>query len=1056
MKRTIPDILMLNEVFSRTFLVTPKIRSNYMKKLLTIAVLLCTLYLHAQTDNMNFETGDFTGWTLDLGERIDGTTEDYTTGGFRDINDHIKIMNPTVPPLDEYGILCSTVDIPTVFPGGLFSARIGNLEGGKVATKISRTFTVTENEAYLLYSYAIILQDPDHSEEEQPKFVVNIRNSAGEIVTCGKFEAFAGPNAADQGFINCELDRDYDCDFPITDCADAFGVSSIIQILPWTSGGADLTPFLGEQITIEFVILDCLKGGHGATAYLETSVGDLTIGVNSFCQPTNGGALTLTAPIGFVGYSWPHSGETTQSVTIDNPTEGDSYTVDLTSNTGCDTSTEIVLEIKPDAEIDPIMVAPICKGASVTVIPTGNNANSFYFEEIDFTGTSAVLTPDVTTTYTVFALNENGCRGASTTFEVEVLDFGGPLFPEAIFELTPTVDAMGNCNTVQFTNLSGYCKGGLTYEWDFGDGSPVSTEENPLHTFPNIATQQTYTITLVVTAADGATASTSDTFQSQGIVPLFEVLPPDCGSIRVVNTSEFCGNPFTDSTIFSYSWDFDDGSAPVVTDETQTEIPYVYTASGDYRITLTMTNTNTGVAFVYTSTPIEITASLASDFEYTPDECLTVAFRNLSVFCDPITSYAWDFGDGGPGSTTENPTHTYTTVGPHTVTLTVGDGTTTQTSTQTLTLTPQNSVADFTFTQVCEELWFTDTSTSCWSPITYAWDFGDGSPVSTARNPRHAFEYGNTYTITLTINDGLGDVQTTQTIAVNPEFDFTAPEDLEACGIPGVIEAEFNLQSQTERILENVPAGTANPPVVTYYATEEDANNGLNPLSNFYTARAATQTLFANVVEALGCTTLFSFEVRVGRTPEVVTIPDIFLCLEEGNTSVYDLTQLNARFFEGLDQTNTALTYHESMDDASTAANPITSITLEAGVPITIYVRAADTTSDCFVVTEFALRIDNRETDQTSICFLKVSNTMTPNADGRNDTFMIANIEGFPRNTVHVYNRWGNLVFKARGYDNSWAGTFEGKPLPVGTYYYVVELNDDKSRTSSGYLSILR
>jgi len=81
---------------------------------------------------------------------------------------------------------------------------------------------------------------------------------------------------------------------------------------------------------------------------------------------------------------------------------------------------------------------------------------------------------------------------------------------------------------------------------------------------------------------------------------------------------------------------------------------------------------------------------------------------------------------------------------------------------------------------------------------------------------------------------------------------------------------------------------------------------------------------------------------------------------------------------------------------------------------------------------------------------------MTPNADGANDVFFIQNVETFPNNELTIYNRWGHKVYETRGYANDWDGTYKGKPLPVGTYYYYIKLNDPEDRSHSGYISILR
>lgn len=71
---------------------------------------------------------------------------------------------------------------------------------------------------------------------------------------------------------------------------------------------------------------------------------------------------------------------------------------------------------------------------------------------------------------------------------------------------------------------------------------------------------------------------------------------------------------------------------------------------------------------------------------------------------------------------------------------------------------------------------------------------------------------------------------------------------------------------------------------------------------------------------------------------------------------------------------------------------------------------------------------------------------VSPNGDGFNDLWIIEHIEQFPGNVVEVYNRWGDQLYRAEGYDNNdpWDGFYNGVELPVGTYYYVIELNDQR------------
>jgi gliding motility-associated-like protein len=86
---------------------------------------------------------------------------------------------------------------------------------------------------------------------------------------------------------------------------------------------------------------------------------------------------------------------------------------------------------------------------------------------------------------------------------------------------------------------------------------------------------------------------------------------------------------------------------------------------------------------------------------------------------------------------------------------------------------------------------------------------------------------------------------------------------------------------------------------------------------------------------------------------------------------------------------------------------------------------------------------------------LRIPNALSPDGDGRNDTWEIDNIGAYPGNHVLVFNRWGSKIFETSGYrrGNEWNGSISGQPAPVGTYYYVITLGNGKSY--SGPLTVV-
>lgn len=84
-----------------------------------------------------------------------------------------------------------------------------------------------------------------------------------------------------------------------------------------------------------------------------------------------------------------------------------------------------------------------------------------------------------------------------------------------------------------------------------------------------------------------------------------------------------------------------------------------------------------------------------------------------------------------------------------------------------------------------------------------------------------------------------------------------------------------------------------------------------------------------------------------------------------------------------------------------------------------------------------------------------IPNIFSPNGDGINDTWKIKYLDSYPGATVDVFNRYGQQVFHSNGYAKEWDGTLNGKILPIGTYYYMVNPKNNKP-IISGSVTIIR
>ncbi len=93
-------------------------------------------------------------------------------------------------------------------------------------------------------------------------------------------------------------------------------------------------------------------------------------------------------------------------------------------------------------------------------------------------------------------------------------------------------------------------------------------------------------------------------------------------------------------------------------------------------------------------------------------------------------------------------------------------------------------------------------------------------------------------------------------------------------------------------------------------------------------------------------------------------------------------------------------------------------------------------------------------------CDVIIPTAFTPDGDNVNDTWILDGIDAiFPNNLVSIYNRWGNLIYQSeqgKYESNSWDGKYNDKQMPVGSYYFIIEFNDDQTQNKTGIVSIIK
>lgn len=394
-----------------------------------------------------------------------------------------------------------------------------------------------------------------------------------------------------------------------------------------------------------------------------------------------------------------------------------------------------------------------------------------YLWEFGDGATSTEVNPRHTYTrkgpYTV-KLTVTNYYGSSTETKTNYIWIG--MAPNAGFTGIPTT---GNAPlTVAFTDRStGYP---VSWNWNFGDGQS-SVEQNPTHTY---WAGGDYTVSLVATNEYGATTAVND-YYIHVIPPLkskFSADPLSGTAPLVVRFADLStGSPET------WTWLFDDGST-----STGTSNPvHTFTRAGVYDVSLIITR---GLLEDSSTQTIVVGGVPAADFvadRTTVSENTPVNFMDKTL--NSPTAWEWEFGDGTM-STEQNPTKLYMAKGVYTVTLTAtnpnGKNTEKKVNYITVGVPP---TADFvtkipahqigTRTQYVK---FTDTSIG--NPVSWDWDFGDGTSYSGQEPPLHLYNRDGYYTVSLTVTNPFGQDSETKTnlirVAEGPRVDFKADRTL--------------------------------------------------------------------------------------------------------------------------------------------------------------------------------------------------------------------------------------------------------------------------------------
>jgi gliding motility-associated-like protein len=360
-------------------------------------------------------------------------------------------------------------------------------------------------------------------------------------------------------------------------------------------------------------------------------------------------------------------------------------------------------------------------------------------------------------TVTVIATDANGCK--DTVVKPNYVSVGSIV---ANFTTSP---AAGCVNApLQFNNTS---NGGVTYYWNFGDGN-TSTAASPAHTYmaPGV-----YNVKLAIYDGPCGDSVTKQITVNPSPTPNFTFTPnqPCPAPVQV----QF--NNFT-SGATSYAWDFGDGGT-----SSQTSPSHTYGMNNSFPVKLIATNVF-GCSAEYIDTVDVFSLDVYITPAY-PAGCvpLNVNFGSVIYWVHPITlgwytypypitSYSWNFGDGGT-SALQSPSHSYVnannTYGANLTVTTANGCTASGTRLVNVGSKPTASFIDFPDT-VCVKtpVYFINTTTDTTQFTSYVWYMGDGNTVTT-KNAQHPYTVSGYYNVSLVAeNYGCKDTFTVDTAAV--------------------------------------------------------------------------------------------------------------------------------------------------------------------------------------------------------------------------------------------------------------------------------------------------
>ncbi len=468
-------------------------------------------------------------------------------------------------------------------------------------------------------------------------------------------------------------------------------------------------------------------------------------------------------------------------------------------------------------------------------------------------------------------------------------------------------------------------------------------------------------------------------------------------------------------------------------------------AAGTVRLKLTSTN-NLQCKAVSDSVDVVFTQPAAVTTGVDLNSCKNNPVVNLNAIITGTASNTgvWYGGSGtfAPSNTALTPTYmatsTETTNGFVILTFsTTGNGICAGVSDQVQINFQDRPIANFSVNTVClnQTTIFNDQTinTSNLSSLSgWQWHMGDGG-TSNANNPIYTYTTAGTYTAQLIVNNTFNCFDTAYRTVKVYALPTASMSVSRACtGSAQLIS--FNDQSSI--------APPASIPATGYYWDFGGFGFSFSKDTSLIFPTQGSYNITHQVTSNNGCVSTFTQFVNITPRPiaKFIYINNVALSLG-ANISFIDSSNVSV--------INWSWDFGNTL--TSNQQNPTTVYSTNGSYTVTLI---GTDQFGCSSTYTSVIKISNIAAEITQL----IPNMISPNNDGKNDIWRLDFIDVFyPEAEIEVYNRWGELLFRSVGYSNAWDGSYKGNPLPVGAYFYTINLHDPKDdKIYKGTVTILK